>query len=248
MSGYGYSASICLQKKKTRHKLGREAANRAFSLFIIENAIIIIEIRAYPKNTMIPEIEFCNSQVYDEKWRLFYAGNKMDYPPYAKLSGKIRRLEKTWNKDGSRILREIEKVSGLYWKDKKIQCFVVGRAVPFSYPLTMSVDDRYPIDYMADILTHELIHQIFIQNDKGDGMYDAWKYFYAHYKKEAENTIIHIPVHAIHWRVMMRLFDEKRLKREIDNVAGFADYKRAWDIVLQEGAGNIISEFRSRIK
>ncbi|MFA7170532.1 MAG: hypothetical protein WC180_00920 [Candidatus Paceibacterota bacterium] len=196
---------------------------------------------------MIPKIEFCNSRIYDEKWREYFTALKKEYPPYKTLAGKIKKIEKAWEKDGEKILREIEKSSGLKWQEKKIQCFVVGRSIAFSYPLTIMVYDDYPIDYVVDVLTHELIHQIFIQNGKQGELYKAWTYFYRKYKAEEESTIIHIPVHAIHYQVFMKLFDENRLRREIDYAKKYPDYKRAWEIVMEKGAENIIEEFRKRV-
>lgn len=195
---------------------------------------------------MIPIIEFCNSRIYDEKWREYFTVLKKDYPPYKTLAGKIKKIEKAWEKDGEEILKEIEKSSGLKWKENKIQCFVVGRSVAFSYPLTIMVYSDYPIDYVVDVLTHELVHQIFIQNDKQGELYGAWAYFYKKYKDEDENTIIHIPVHAIHHQVFAKLFDEKRLQREIDYMKEYPAYKRAWEIVIEKGADNIIEEFKKR--
>jgi hypothetical protein len=124
---------------------------------------------------------------------------------------------------------------------------VAGRVVAFSDPLTIAFIRNAPVDRTIDILTHELIHQLFIQNDYGKRAYKAWEYIYRKYKKEEFNTIIHIPVHALYYHIFMKFFGEKRLQREIDSVKDYPDYKRAWDIVLETGAENIIGEFRKRI-
>lgn len=193
----------------------------------------------------IPKIEFCNSWIYDQKWKEYYADSKVEYPSYEKLAGKIKRIEKAWQKNGDAILREIEKTSGLKWQEKKIQCFVVGYCLPFSYPLTISLDNRYSVDYTVDVLTHELIHQIFIQNDKR--LDKTWSYFFRKYKGEEFNTVIHIPVHAIHYFVFMKLLGRERLRREIDFISKYSDYKRAWDIVFEERAENVMTEFKKRV-
>lgn len=194
----------------------------------------------------VPKIEFCNSWIYDDHFRDFYRRQKREYPDYGKLDAKRRRLEKAWEKDGPAMLAEMQKATGLRWKEKKIQCFVVGRCLPFSYPLTVSIYEEYSIDYTIDVLTHELIHQLFVQNE--EEMKKVWEYVFKTYKKEEFNTIIHVPVHAIHHHIFTELLSKKRLEREIDSMEDHPDYKRSWDIVLEEGAENIIKEIRKRAK
>ena len=61
------------------------------------------------------------------------------------------------------------------------------------------------------------------------------------------HTKNHIFVHALHKEIYLKLFDEKRLKRDIEKCQKHEDYKRAWEIVEKEGYKNIIKEFRMRI-
>lgn len=196
---------------------------------------------------MIPSIEFKYSWIYDEHWRAFYAKDK-DYPDYKEIQKHIRKIEKEWRKDEEKILKELSQASGLKWQEKKVTCFIVGRCVPFSYPLTMPVYRKYPIDYTVDVLTHELVHQLFIQGDNEKIADAAWKYFLRKYKKEEFNAVIHLPVHALHHHIFMKFFGKDRLEREIKTMSEFPDYKRSWDIVLEKGAENIIEEFRKRVR
>lgn len=101
--------------------------------------------------------------------------------------------------------------------------------VPFSYPLTIMVYADQPIDYTVDVLTHELIHQLFVQNDKGGAAYESWAHIFRKYKQEPFNTQIHISVYAVHHEIFSRLLTEKRLKREMDACGEYAEYKRFWD-------------------
>lgn len=194
----------------------------------------------------IPEIRFKYSWVYDDHWRAFYSEEK-EWPSCKKLEGNIVRIEREWQKKGELVLKEMSKISGLKWREKNIDCYVVGKCMPFSFPLTIMAYKDHPIDYTVDVLTHELVHQLFCQGDNEKQSYKAWEYFYKRYKAEEFNTIIHIPVHAIHYHIFMKFFGEKRLKREMDSMNRFPDYKRAWDIVLEEGAENIIAEFKKRV-
>jgi len=194
----------------------------------------------------IPEIRFKHSWVYDDHWRAFYPKEK-EWPSYKKLEGNIARIEKEWGENGESVLKEMSKISGLKWQEKSIDCYVVGRCTPFSFPLTIMTYKDHSIDYTVDVLTHELVHQLFCQGDNEKQSYKAWEYFHKKYKTEEFNTIIHIPVHAIHHHIFMKFFGEKRLKREMDSMSKFPDYKRAWDIVLEAGAENIIAEFKKRV-
>jgi hypothetical protein len=82
-------------------------------------------------------------------------------PSPRKILNYIKSVEKLWNKVGKKVLREISKVTSLKWKSKVIHCYVVGKCVPFSDPLTLPIYKEK--DYFIDVLIHELIHQIFLK-------------------------------------------------------------------------------------
>jgi cephalosporin-C deacetylase-like acetyl esterase len=46
----------------------------------------------------------------------------------------------------------------------------------------------------------------------------------------------------------LKFFNEKRLKRDIEQISFLPDYKRAWEIVQNDGYKNIIREYTKRIK
>lgn len=194
----------------------------------------------------VPRIYFKYSWIYDEHWREVYTDDK-NYPSYKKTKENLLKVEKEWRKSENDILKELSKISGLKWKKKGITCYVVGRCVSFSDPLTIMCHKKYPVNYAVDVLTHELVHQLFIQEGNEESATKAWAYFHKKYKTEDFNTIIHIPLHAMHHHIFMKFFGEKRLQREIDFMNDLPDYKKSWDIVLEEGAENIIERFRERV-
>lgn len=75
----------------------------------------------------------------------------------------------------------------------------------------------------------------------------SWKYFEKKYKNESHRTMIHIPLHAIHWHIFLKFFGQRNLDREIKKTNEYPDYKKAWDIVRTEGHRNIIREFKGKI-
>jgi len=199
---------------------------------------------------MIPKIIFKYSWIYDQNWKEWikiYKRKTGKYPTTKQIINYITKVEKLWKKDEKKILEELSEVSGLKWKSKFIYCYIVGRCIPFSDPLTLPVYDKYP-DYFIDVLVHELIHQLFTQDGNLKRSEKVWAYINRKFKKESFNTRIHIPLHALHSHIYLKFFDENRLKRDINLVKFFPDYKKSWGLVQKMGHKKIIEEFTKRIK
>jgi hypothetical protein len=58
-------------------------------------------------------------------------------PSMKQIQNYIKKVEKLWRKHEKKILEELSKISGLKWKSKIIYCYVVGRCIAFSDPLTL---------------------------------------------------------------------------------------------------------------
>lgn len=197
-----------------------------------------------------PKIVFRYSWIYDDRWRECVKRSKkkaQKYPSARQVLKYIEIVEGMWRKHEKSILIELSRVTKLKWKSKVIYCYVVGRCVPFSDPLTLPVFGRYP-DWFIDNLVHELVHQIFTQDRNLERSEHAWKYVNRKYRKEMHNTRIHIPLHAAHAHIYLKFFSEDRMKRDIRIMRQYPDYRRAWEIVQKEGYQNILREFTRRIK
>lgn len=198
---------------------------------------------------MTPKIEFRYSWIYDQNWKIWikkYKGVPRGFPSYKKIINYIKAIKPIWKKEESRTLKELSAISKLKWKVKEIPCYVVGRAFPFSDPLTLPIyKDK---DWFVDVLTHELIHQLFTQKGNMEITERSWNYIFKKYKKESDKTKIHIPLHAIHSDIYLKFFGDKRLNEDIRIMQHHIDYKKSWDIVQKEGYKNIINEFTKRIK
>lgn len=196
-----------------------------------------------------PKIRFRYSWIYDQNWKEWikiYEKKSQKYPSAKEVLNYIKKVEKLWKKIEKKILSELSNITGLMWKEDFIYCYVVGKCIPFSDPLTMPM--YKDTDYFIDTLIHELIHQLFTQEGNMKQSSEAWKHIDRKYKKETIKTRIHIPLHSIHFHIYMKFFNEKRLKTDIESISFLPDYKRSWKIVQKEGYQNIIREFRSRIK
>lgn len=197
-----------------------------------------------------PKIIFKYSWIYDQIWKegqILRTKKSKNYPLSRKILNYIKKIEKLWKKEEKRIIRELSRVAHLKWKSKLIDCYVVGRCRPFSQPLTMPIYEKYP-DYFIDVLTHELIHNLFVQEGNLKKSKKAWQYFYRKYKKDTITTKIHIPLYATQSHIYYKFFNKKRLERDIKLVNFFPDYKKSWQIVRKEGYKNIVNEFVKRVK
>jgi len=199
---------------------------------------------------MNPKIIFKYSRIYDEHWKglgKFYGVKDVKYPSEQEIGSYIKKAEKGWRRYEAKILTELSKIIGLKWEEKAITCYVVGRCIPISDPLTLKIYDD--LSRFIDVLTHELIHQLLASQDANlNKSKKAWDHLYKEYKNESFMTVVHVPVHALHKHILMKFFGEKRLKNEIESLMMFPDYKKSWDIVEKEGYANIIKEFNDRIK
>jgi hypothetical protein len=200
----------------------------------------------------IPRIVFKYSWIYDQKfkeWNKIYERNKKNkikYPSPTQILKYLEEVKSIWKKYEKKILKELSRVSGLKWKEDKISCYVIGRFRPFSDPLTIPIYKKYP-DYFIDVLVHELIHQLFTQKGNLRKSEKAWKYFEKRFKNESWNTRIHIPLHAIHYHIYLKFFNENKLKRDIKISKNYPEYKRSWEIVQKIGYEKILKEFSKRI-
>lgn len=199
---------------------------------------------------MSPKIMFKYSRIYDEHWKelgKFYGVKDVKYPAEPEIRGYIKKAEKEWRKSEGKILAELSKMTGLKWKDRSISCYVVGRCIPISDPLTLKVYEK--LERFVDVLTHELIHQLLASQEGSlTRSQKAWDDLYKKYKNESFTTVVHVPVHALHKHILLKFFQEKRLNDEVGSLIMFPDYKRAWDVVEKEGYLNIIKEFTGKIK
>lgn len=198
---------------------------------------------------IIPKVIFKYSRIYNEIWKEGFLKRKPStyYPSERKILNYIQKVKKLWGKDEKKILKELSRITHLKWKSEFIYCYVIGKGRPISDPLTVPVYEKHP-EFFIDILIHELIHNLFIQEKNYEKSKKSWDYINRKYSSESSKTKIHIPLQAIHFHIYLKFFNEKRLKRNITRNKQFKDYDRAWQIIQKEGYKNIINEFVKRIK
>lgn len=163
-------------------------------------------------------------------------------PSLDDVKKNVKEYEKEWEKYGDRILDGLTTITNLSFKRNQIDIHVVsGNPRPFSRPIVLK--SRYsPIDFI-NIVTHELIHCLFVDNEKKlDG-----KEFY-----KIENKIVssHVLIYAILKSVYFDILNEpERFERNMQSLSEYdsdsnAAYKEAWNIVNKIGYKEIIKGFR----
>ena len=204
-----------------------------------------------------PKIIFKYSQIYDQLWgeRMKDKKKNKGYPSSRKILNYIKNIEKLWKNDEKKVLIELSRIIGLKWKEDKIICYVVGKSIPFSDPLTTPIYKRHSIGYISkdrfiDILIHELIHRLLVRDfDFYKKLEKACMYFGRKYKEKNWSTLLHIVIHAIHSHIFLKFYNKKRLKREIEITSCYPGSisKKSCEIVQKEGYQKIIEEFRKRV-
>lgn len=187
---------------------------------------------------MLPKTQFHRSHIYDQ--RLAHPKGFV-MPKDSFIYKNTRKLELKWRKIEKKILKELEKVTGLKWQESHIYIYITSGAGWFSEPLTMSITED--IDAMLDTLIHEFIHRILSENENWEIIRKKWFKLTGKtgkYKRENLNTRIHVPIHAIHKHIFLKFFSQKKLELEIERMKNDKDYAQAWKIVQSRDYKEII--------
>jgi hypothetical protein len=168
-------------------------------------------------------------------------------PPTGKTLNNISEYKKEWELIQEKVLGGIAEVLGINFTEQNIDVYISGIMYGgFSDPLTISArteSKRFP-----DVLTHELIHRIFIHNEMYPLSVISEARKSMHPNEKDSNTVIHVVLHAIHKYLYLEVLQEpERLEREMLHLreVGATSYLRAWEIVETEGYKEIIQKFKS---
>lgn len=184
-------------------------------------------------NIIKPKLEFNYSWIYDQMIHEWQGKKYGGYSP--KIERYKNRLEKEWRKIERKAFDVISEVSGLKWKKPVIDCYIVEETKCFSMPLT--IEPRKKLKNLIKTIIHELVHNIIVQNL--DRL--RQKNYSKKYGKLSRKTEIHILVHAILKEALLKLYGEKQTRKLIESYDKYPkDYRKAWEIVEQEGSRKII--------
>lgn len=197
----------------------------------------------------LPKIVITRSWIYESH---LVKPNKYKPFDYKVMFRQAQKFEKVWRKEEKKILTEISKTIGLPWNEKQINVYMTDKKVWFSKPLTLSVIEHnnklLGPKRLRDILTHELIHRIWSDDINWKRIKQRSNKLMNKYKKDNFNVQIHVPVHAIHKHILLKLFSNRELQAEIDSIKKWKDYVRAWEIVERDDYKEIIKALNPKFR
>ena len=162
------------------------------------------------------------------------------------LEEKFLRLLTIWKKQEKKIIKGLEKITGLSFLRNYIDIFLINpdNAPSISHPAIVKVDDNE--NKTIRTIIHELIHSLMWDNkEKVNWSAKIHKLF----KNENRKTAIHIAVHAILEAVYTDILKKPDdIIKDIKESQKRSDYKRAWEIVKKEGYKNIIDKLKSSLR
>lgn len=198
------------------------------------------------------KVRFVWSFIYEQSVHHDFTKGNFDYAAYHKfVYSFLRKVEPKWRKVEKNLFDYCEKITGLKWKIEEIPAYVVkiSSIMPFSDPLTIPIQLKsgekifsLTPERFIDMLIHELIHNLFIQNEREMGSY--FDFVLKKYDQEEFDTSIHLLLHSVHKKIFLKFFGVKRLNQEIKMNEFYPAYRRSWKIVNTLGENKIIQEFR----
>jgi hypothetical protein len=185
---------------------------------------------------MIPAIRVQSSPLLSKYFQLPYNNSK--------LQRAVNEYYKSWEKWGSKLLPELQKVTGLVFAQNHIDIYIIDveskRAIsnPMILPASLSVRE------FNFCLTHELTHRLTSDNTAGVNWHTRAQKLYPNEKVlVANHVMIYAVLQAAYVKLDMREALESGIRLSQDSPA----YMKAWETIKQEGHQNILKKLRSLI-
>lgn len=147
----------------------------------------------------------------------------------------VKEYKKIWKQEGEKIVKTIEKVSGLKFKEKTINSVVyVGSLPSRSIPLSLKAD--YSLERKKGILIHELCHRLMSGNK-----------IWFDIKKRNFSLEVHKAIYLILYDIWLNLYGKNFAKANLDYESKSALYKKAWEWALSFNKEERSKRFRKII-
>lgn len=187
-----------------------------------------------------PNLEFRYSWVYDQEHKLRFTDPL--YPDGDAIRAYIKGVSGEWKPVQRKVLSSISRLSGLAWREDLIICYVVGRGVPLSDPLTMPMyQDRRELFILK--LVHVLIERMLMNFRNLEAKRDFWEAMFRSLSEDGVKVSYMVPVNAIYKEIQARYFKAGKASEE-SLLTTNLDFRRAWEIVSTIGPESIIERFR----
>ena len=119
-----------------------------------------------------PKLEFRYSWVYDQENRLRFTDPL--YPSGDEIREYVEEVVQLWKPRARTLLNSIPKLSGLSWRESSLVCYVVGRGLPMSDPLTMPVY-KGASDTFLERLAYQLVERLVLHPQNLRARADFWE-------------------------------------------------------------------------
>ncbi|MBI2667590.1 hypothetical protein HYX17_02355 [Candidatus Woesearchaeota archaeon] len=170
------------------------------------------------------KVNFFYSVPYD---RMLTEMSGFNYSDKQSIEAKknLVKIEKNWRISEKKIVNEIEKVSKLKFKSD-VTCFLVKNMHynALSHPLTIRIHSDY--DKFNDVLMHELIHVILVQDDKSKELLYNLNILYP---KRNKSFISHLPLLLIERVIIEKLFGSKYYNKILKEDKEIEGMNEVWE-------------------
>lgn len=171
---------------------------------------------------------------------------------YEELNEVVDKYKKSWDPVEQKILNAMCDITGLEFRQNTLDVFIAPWFYAFSDPMVIGI--MMEGDEFVRNLTHEMIHRIITDNTSLPYYYDyiaAWQKLYG--KNHNWNTLVHIPVHAVHKAIIYDVLKDPSIKDADYNMClEFGgpedDYIKSWGYVDKHGYKEIIEKLKTIYK
>ncbi len=181
------------------------------------------------------KVNFVYSAIYDN---LLAEMSKKNFSGFQAKEMHLYREEiaASWKKEENKIIKEIEKVSGLKFRESR-NCFLVKnmKYAAISNPMTLKKQDK--LIRAKTILVHELVHCLLEDNKE-----KILEMIEKIYPQESFEFRLHIPILLITRKVIEKFYGREILKEVIEDEMKRYLLNEAWPEV-----NSIYPNFKSNI-
>lgn len=196
-------------------------------------------VKRSPLKSGIPKMEFRYSWVYDQENRLRFTDPL--YPSGDEIREYIEEVRDAWGPRQRTLLNSISRISGLPWREDVIVCYVVGRGVPMSDPLTLPVY-KGRAGLFIEKLAYELTERLLMHSRNLEARNSFWEEMFRSMSNDGVKVSYMVPVNAIYRGIQSRYLGSGGSEESLATTN--LDYRRAWEIVNNIGHREIIERFR----
>ena len=156
------------------------------------------------------KVSFHYSAAYDHMLTMMMM-QQFDESQVARVKKFTYELDAWWASEEGRVIKEIEKVSGLKFP-KAVECYVVNQMLytAISHPLTIKMDASF--ERLKLVLVHELIHVLLASHAECKEMVLNLN---ERYPDKDTYFKSHIPVFLVQAKVLENLYGKNAMKNYI---------------------------------